>query len=171
MAYDKFDENLLFEFNSAFWLQGWLSQEEKKLQQALKLSQPTARSPLFLNQVTSPLLIINLLSIPLPREIPPLPLCHQPRKTTCSLWRLGHREVLHLLAARPRGLERLPHTEVRFPFIFNLSYHSHVSNQERSYPEVKHSCLTIPTILSLISIPFSAKRGATMQLSWWKMRA
>ena len=157
--------HLLFVLHTVFPLQDWLSPEEVELQQASNLSQlrPAATSHLFLNQVTSPLLIISLLSILFPRERVPLPLCHQPRKTTCSLWRRLHRDFLHLLAAWSRGLERLPHTEVRF--IFKLSNHSHVSNQERSYPEVKRSHLTFPTILSLISIPFSAKRGIAMQLS------
>ena len=127
---------LLFEFDC---MQDWLSPEEVELlQQALKLSQlrPTARSLLFLNQVTSPLLIISLLNILLPRERGPLPLCHQPRKTTGCLWRLLHQDFLHLLARWSRGLERLPHTEVRF--IFNLSYHSHVSYL-RSNTLVEHS--------------------------------
>ena len=137
------------------------------MQQASKPSQlrPTAPSLLFLAKVTSPLVIIGLLSILFPRETAPLPLCHRPRKPVGGLWRLLHPDFLHLLAQWTRGLERLPHTEVRFPFIFNLSNHSHVSNQERSHPEVKHSHLTFPTISPLISIPFSAKGGFGMQQS------
>ena len=151
---------LLFEFHC---MQDWLSPEVKELKQALKLSQlrPTAPSLLFLNQVTSsPLLIISLLSILLPREIEPLPLCHWPRKATGGLWRhrtaSGRCEVLHLLEAWARGgLERLPHTEVRFPFISNI--HSHVSNQERTYPEVKHSHLTSQQSYLSFQFPFQQR--------------
>ena len=116
--------HLLFVLHTAFPLQDLLSLEETELlQQALKLSQsrPTAPSLLFLAEVNSPLLIISLLSILLPRENGPLSLCHLPRKTTGCLWRRRHQDFLHLLAARARGLERLPHTEVRFPLIFQLS--------------------------------------------------
>ena len=131
----KVDENLLFEFHSAFQLQGWLSQEEKELQQALKLSQPTARSPLFLNQVTSPLLIISLLnpfssqgrkghSLSVTDQGKRLVVCGgYDTRTSCISWWHGQEGWTHF------------HT-LKWDSSLNFSNHSHVSNQERSYPKV-----------------------------------
>ena len=140
-----FNENLpvLFVLDTAFpLLQDWSSPEEQELTKALKHS-PSAPSLLFL-KVTSPplnedLMLIILSSILLPRETWPLPLCHRPWKSTGGLWRILAMDChfLHLLAPWSRGLERLPHNEVK---------HIIPCVQPR---EVKHPHLTIPTILPL----------------------
>ena len=104
----------------------------------------------------NPSSLIILSSILLPREIPPLPLCHRPRETDRGMWRVAYWDFLHLLAPWARGLDSLPHLKVRNPIILNIfNVKAWFSSQERSYPAVKHSHLKF----LVISIPlFSQER-------------